>query len=187
MAAHSKKLESRWRSEESGQGQVVKKSRRMFTVDNKQIDAELAELESARGPRRMELLLMVSKRLYSMRLMMEDELKNTEWWEKMQPHPGLREFLEKHLAHAHDLGDLTRGFMSPGRGRPRGTNAYRNSILIGRMMELMKPDMSVAECSRLVSDEMSQGTLEPLRGEILEPKTIANLWTAHLKSLPPDE
>ena len=114
--------------------------------------------------------------------MMEEQLQDTEWWTSAKPHPGLRAFFAKHLKIAYEMEDLTRGFMVPSRGRPKGANAFRNSVVLKRMSELVDKGNSIAESSRMVSQELGAGKLEPLTLEILEPKTIANLWTTHQKN-----
>ena len=182
MTADSIRVNPDWPMNQEDSEDEVEKDSYLFSNENPEIDRELLELESARGPRRMELLIKLTERLYSMRIMMEQELQESDWWTAANPHPGLRAFFAKHLKISYELEDLTRGFMVPSRGRPKGANAYRNSVVLQRMSQLVEDGRSIAESSRLVSQELGAGKLEPLTLEILEPKTIANLWTTHQKN-----
>ena len=182
MTADSIPVNPDWPMNQVDSEDELDKDSYLFSQKNPEIDRELLELETARGPRRMELLIKLTERFYSMRVMMEEELKNTDWWDAANPHPGLRAFFAKHLKISYEMEDLTRGFMVPARGRPKGANAFRNSVVLKRMSELVEDGRSIAESSRLVSQELGAGKLEPLTLEILEPKTIANLWTTHQKN-----
>ena len=182
MTADSIPVNPNWPMNEAKPETEVESEAYIFSVENPEIDRELKELETARGPRRMELLIKLTERLYSMRSMMEEELQDTDWWDAAKPHPGLRAFFAKHLKISYEIEDLTRGFMVPSRGRPKGANAYRNSVVLERMSSMVDSGRSIAESSRLVSQELAAGNLEPLTIEILEPKTIANLWTTHQKN-----
>ena len=182
MTADSIRVNPDWPMNQEESEDDVAKDAYIFSHNNPDIDRELMELETARGPRRMELLIKLTERFYSMRVMMEAELKDTEWWSSANPHPGLRAFFAKHLKISYEIEDLTRGFMVPSRGRPKGANAYRNSIVLQRMSELVDGGKSIAESSRMVSQELGAGELKPLSLEILEPKTIANLWTTYQKN-----
>ena len=182
MTADSIRVNPDWPIDQDGSENEIEKDSYLFSLENPEIDRELMELETARGPRRMELLIKLTERFYSMRVMMEEQLQDTEWWTSAKPHPGLRAFFAKHLKIAYEMEDLTRGFMVPSRGRPKGANAFRNSVVLKRMSELVDKGNSIAESSRMVSQELGAGKLEPLTLEILEPKTIANLWTTHQKN-----
>jgi len=182
MTADSIPINPNWPMNEPESKDPVEREAYLFSAANPEIDRELKELETARGPRRMEVLIKLTERLYSMQAMMQEELRDSNWWDSAKPHPGLRAFFTKHLKISYEVEDLNRGFMVPSRGRPKGANAYRNSLVLSRMSALVDRGSSIAESSRIVSQELSTGKLEPLTREILEPKTIANLWTTHQKN-----
>ena len=74
MTADSIPVNPDWPMNKREDGESSEQSAYSFSASNPEISDELRELETARGPRRMELLLKLSERLYAMRLMMEDEL-----------------------------------------------------------------------------------------------------------------